>query len=81
MNSDTESLMKEIDQTLEIIDETFEIIFTVVELPGHCTAREPYQRPDMCHVVTVLAPFVEKWKLKNIYNDDFGGIDYEKSLS
>ena len=43
MNSEKESLMKEIDQTLEITDETFESIFIVVELPGHCTAREPYQ--------------------------------------
>ena len=80
MNADKESLMTAIDRTLEITDETFESILTIVELPGHCTTREPYQQPDMCHDVNVLAPLVEKWKLKDIDNDDSRGIDFEMSL-
>ena len=72
--------MKAIDRTLKIIDETFENIFTIVELPGHCTAREPYQWPNICNVVNVLAPLVEKWKPKDIHNDDSGGIDFEMRL-
>lgn len=80
MNSDKESLMKGIDRILEVTDETFESICTVAELAGHCTAREPYQRPDMGHAVNVLAPLVEKWKPKDIDNDDSGGIDFEMSL-
>ena len=72
--------MKAIDRTLEIINETFESIFTIVEVPGYCTTCEPYQRPDMCHVVNVLAPLVDKWKPKDIDNDDSRGIDFEMSL-
>lgn len=80
MNSDKESLMKAIDGILEVTDETFESICTVAELAGHCTAREPFQRPDMGHAVNVLAPLVEKWKPKGLDNDDSGGIDFEMSL-
>lgn len=80
MNSDKESLMKGIDRYLEVTDETFESICTVAELAGHCTAREPFQRPDMGHAVNVLAPLVEKWKPRDLDNDDSGGIDFEMSL-
>ena len=72
--------MKAIDQILEVTDETFESICIVVELVGHCTACEPYQRPDMCHAINFLEPLVEKWKPKDIDNDDSGGIDFEMSL-
>ena len=34
----------------------------------------------MCHAVNVLAPLVEEWKPKYIYNDDSQGIDFEMSL-
>lgn len=37
-------------------------IGTVAELAGHCTAREPYQRPNMGHAVHVLSSLVELWK-------------------
>lgn len=80
MNSDKESLMRAIDGILEVTDETFESICTVAELAGHCTAREPFQRPDMGHAVNVLAPLVEKWKPRDLDNDDSGGIDFEMSL-
>ena len=34
----------------------------------------------MCHDVNFLEPLVEKWKPKDIYNDDSRGIDFETSL-
>lgn len=58
-----ENIMKAIDQTLHTNEEeTLESICKVAELAGHCTAREPYQRPDMGHAVNVLVPLVEQWK-------------------
>lgn len=41
---------------------TFKSIMAVAELAGHCTAREPSQRPDMGHAVSVLRPLVDEWK-------------------
>ncbi|KAK4489142.1 hypothetical protein RD792_004936 [Penstemon davidsonii] len=43
-------------------EETYDSICKVVELAGHCTAREPFQRPDMGHAVNILGPLVERWK-------------------
>lgn len=57
-----DNIPKAIDQTLEPDDETYESICKVAELAGHCTAREPFQRPDMGHAVNVLGPLVEQWK-------------------
>ncbi|XP_071713290.1 receptor-like kinase TMK4 [Rutidosis leptorrhynchoides] len=58
-----ENIVKSIDQFLDTDDEeTLESIFKVAELAGHCTAREPFQRPDMGHAVNVLGPLVEQWK-------------------
>ena len=62
------------------LQKTFESICTIVELVGHCTTCEPYQRPDMCHAINFLEPLVEKWKPKDIDNDDSRGIDFEMSL-
>ncbi|KAK1426364.1 hypothetical protein QVD17_15035 [Tagetes erecta] len=58
-----ENITKAIDQTLDTNEEeTLESICKVAELAGHCTAREPHQRPDMGHAVNVLVPLVEQWK-------------------
>lgn len=57
-----ENIPKVIDQTLNPDEETMESVYKVAELAGHCTAREPYQRPDMGHAVNVLGPLVELWK-------------------
>ncbi|GLJ55631.1 hypothetical protein SUGI_1194780 [Cryptomeria japonica] len=80
MNSDKESFLKAIDRVLEVTDESFESMCTVAELAGHCTAREPYQRPDMGHAVNVLAPLVEKWKPTDQESDEYGGIDFDMTL-
>lgn len=53
-----------IDPAIGVIDNatTFKSMSTVAELAGHCTAREPSQRPDMGHVVSVLRRLVDEWK-------------------
>ncbi|KAK8663150.1 hypothetical protein V6N13_025031 [Hibiscus sabdariffa] len=81
IKSDKEKLRAAIDPTLDIKDETFESISIIAELAGHCTAREPSQRPDMGHAVNVLAPLVEKWKPLDDDNDEYCGIDYSLPLN
>ncbi|KAL1568658.1 mitogen activated protein kinase [Salvia divinorum] len=79
INKDT--FRKAIDQTIEVTEETFGSICTVGELAGHCSAREPYQRPDMGHVVNVLSSLAELWKPSEPADpDDMYGIDYDMTL-
>ncbi|KAI7981040.1 Receptor-like kinase TMK4 [Camellia lanceoleosa] len=75
-----ENIHKAIDQTLDPDEETFESISKVAELAGHCTAREPFQRPDMGHAVNVLGPLVEQWKPSSHEDEDGYGIDLHMSL-
>ncbi|KAL3693731.1 hypothetical protein R1sor_007382 [Riccia sorocarpa] len=79
MNASKETFIKAIDPTLDVTEEAFKSIVTVAELAGHCTAREPYQRPDMGHAVNVLAPLVELWKPTDL-DEGEGGIDLEMTL-
>lgn len=60
---------------------TFKSIATVAELAGHCTAREPSQRPDMGHAVSVLRPLVDAWKPREAFNEDYSGSTRDMSLS
>uniref|UniRef100_A0A2N9HN98 Protein kinase domain-containing protein n=1 Tax=Fagus sylvatica TaxID=28930 RepID=A0A2N9HN98_FAGSY len=57
-----ENISNAIDQILNPDEETMESIYKVVELAGHCTTRDPYQRPDMGHAVNILSTLVEQWK-------------------
>ena len=75
-----ENIHKAIDQTLDPDEETFENICKVAELAGHCTAREPFQRPDMGHAVNVLGPLVEQWKPTSHEEEESYGIDLHLSL-
>ncbi|XP_009794479.1 receptor-like kinase TMK4 isoform X1 [Nicotiana sylvestris] len=75
-----DNLRKAIDPILDPDDETYESISKVAELAGHCTAREPFQRPDMGHAVNVLGPLVEQWKPTRNEDDDGYGIDLDMSL-
>ncbi|KAL3020356.1 hypothetical protein AAZX31_05G139900 [Glycine max] len=76
-----ENIPKAIDQTLNPDEETMESIYKVAELAGHCTAREPYQRPDMGHAVNVLVPLVEQWKPSSHDEEEDGsGGDLQMSL-
>ncbi|CAJ1936727.1 unnamed protein product [Sphenostylis stenocarpa] len=78
MNKD--SFQTIIDPTIEVDKETLVSISTVAGLAGHCCAREPYQRPDMSHVVNVLSPLVEVWKPSETHVDDIYGIDFDITL-
>ncbi|KAL7124301.1 hypothetical protein ABFS83_14G039500 [Erythranthe nasuta] len=78
-----DNLKKSIDPTLEPDDATYESICKVAELAGHCTAREPYQRPDMGHAVNVLGPLVERWMPTRPEEEEASsssGIDLHMSL-
>ncbi|KAJ6778523.1 hypothetical protein OIU74_002334 [Salix koriyanagi] len=81
IRSDKPKLRAAIDPALDVKEETFESIFIVAELAGHCTAREPKQRPDMGHAVNVLAPLVEKWKPLDDNTEEYCGIDYNLPLN
>ncbi|XP_061371842.1 receptor protein kinase TMK1-like [Gastrolobium bilobum] len=75
------SFRKVIDPTIDVDDEEALASFrTVAELAGHCCSKEPYQRPDMGHVVNVVAPLVEIWKPSEPNDDEVYGIDLDVSL-
>ncbi|XP_061991049.1 receptor-like kinase TMK4 [Rosa rugosa] len=77
-----ENIPKSIDETLDPDEETMESIYKVAELAGHCTAREPYQRPDMGHAVNILGPLVEHWKpTTHEEEDENSGINMHMNLS
>nr|GMC59721.1 receptor protein kinase TMK1-like [Ipomoea batatas] len=79
LNKDT--FHKAIDPTIDLNEETLASISTVAELAGHCCAREPYQRPDMGHVVNVLSSLVELWRpSEQSSSDDIYGTDLDMSL-
>ncbi|XP_066344941.1 receptor protein kinase TMK1-like [Miscanthus floridulus] len=81
IRKDEEQLRAAIDPTLDVSDdETFESVGVIAELAGHCTAREPSQRPDMGHAVNVLVPMVEKWKPVKDEVEDYLGIDLHLPL-
>ncbi|KAK2996916.1 hypothetical protein RJ639_025209 [Escallonia herrerae] len=80
IKSKKEKLMAAIDPALDMKEEIHESISTIAELAGHCTAREPSQRPDMGYAVNVLAPLVEKWKPLDDETEDYCGIDYSLPL-
>ncbi|PIN14811.1 Serine/threonine protein kinase [Handroanthus impetiginosus] len=75
-----ENIRKSIDPILDPDDETYESICKVAELAGHCTAREPFQRPDMGHAVNVLVPLVEQWKPSKPEEEEGYGININMSL-
>ncbi|KAL8517670.1 hypothetical protein ACS0TY_015780 [Phlomoides rotata] len=79
IKSNKEKLMDAIDPTLDYKKE--ETIDSIAELAGHCTAREPGQRPDMGHAVNVLASLVEKWEPLDDETDECCGIDYSLPLN
>ncbi|CAI9097603.1 OLC1v1034072C1 [Oldenlandia corymbosa var. corymbosa] len=81
IKSSKEKLMAAIDSALDAKEEKFEAILTMAELAGHCTAREPNQRPEMGHVVNVLSSLVEQWKPLEDDTEEYCGIDYSLPLN
>ncbi|MCL7043401.1 hypothetical protein MKW94_014659 [Papaver nudicaule] len=80
MHLNKENFSKAIDPTIDITEETMVTIKTVAELAGHCCAREPYQRPDMSHIVNTLSSLVELWKPAEPDYEDMYGIDLDMTL-
>lgn len=81
IKSSKEKLMAAIDPTLNANEETFETVSIIADLAGHCTTREPNQRPDMGHAVNVLSPLVEKWNPTDDETEEYCGIDYSLPLT
>ncbi|PKA58334.1 putative receptor protein kinase TMK1 [Apostasia shenzhenica] len=76
-----EKLKEAVDQQIDASDEeAFQSVCKVVELAGHCTARDPHQRPDMGHAVNVLSSMVQKWKPGGYDLDENFGIDFGQPL-
>ncbi|XP_077229536.1 receptor-like kinase TMK4 [Tasmannia lanceolata] len=75
-----DNIMKAVDPTLNPDEESYASICKVAELAGHCTVREPYQRPDMSHVVNTLSSLVEGWKPTFFDEEDGFGTDFHMSL-
>ncbi|KAK9277546.1 hypothetical protein L1049_007091 [Liquidambar formosana] len=80
MYLDKDTFRKAIDPTIDLDEETLASISTVSELAGHCSAREPSQRPDMSHVVNVLSSLAELWKPADPDSEDIYGIDLDMTL-
>ncbi|MCI06521.1 putative receptor protein kinase TMK1-like [Trifolium medium] len=74
------SFEKIIDPTMDIDEEGLKSFKTIAGLASNCCVREPNQRPDMGHVVNVLAPLVEIWKPAEPDADDMYGIDLDMNL-
>ncbi|CAN1296065.1 Receptor-like kinase TMK3 [Linum perenne] len=72
-----------IDSFIEQNEDTLASITTVADLAGHCTAREPNQRPEMSHVVNTLSSLAELWKpvlSEQDGYDDMDAIDLDMTL-
>lgn len=82
MHANKEKFSKAIDPCIypHLDAEGLASLTTVAELAGHCCAREPYQRPDMSHVVNVLSSLAELWKPSEPDPDDIYGIDLDTPL-
>ncbi|XP_059649795.1 receptor protein kinase TMK1-like [Cornus florida] len=80
IHNNKDSFEKAIDPTIHLDDEIRASVNIVAELAGHCSAREPYQRPDMSHAVNVLSSLAELWKPSDPDAEDMYGIDFDMSL-
>uniref|UniRef100_A0A0D3DA81 Protein kinase domain-containing protein n=2 Tax=Brassica oleracea var. oleracea TaxID=109376 RepID=A0A0D3DA81_BRAOL len=74
---DENAFKNAIDPNIKLDEETLASVEKVWELAGYCCAREPYQRPDMSHIVNVLSSLTVQWKPTDVEPDDLNGIDYD----
>ncbi|KAE8658433.1 hypothetical protein F3Y22_tig00116971pilonHSYRG00468 [Hibiscus syriacus] len=80
-------VLKNVDETIKCDEEnngdreTKASMLKVAMLAGHCTTRDPSQRPDMGHAVNVLSPLVQQWKPTHQEENETEGIDFDLSLS
>ncbi|KAJ7526382.1 hypothetical protein O6H91_16G004300 [Diphasiastrum complanatum] len=75
-----ETFRNAIDSCINVTEEALLSILVSAELAGHCTAREPHQRPDMSHVVSVLSPYVQQWKPAHLDTEESWGADLDLTL-
>ncbi|XP_028110910.1 receptor protein kinase TMK1-like isoform X2 [Camellia sinensis] len=71
---------KAIDPVIDLDEETLASISIVAELAGHCCAKKPSQRPNICHAVNVLSSLVELWKPLNRHSEEGVGSSGELKL-
>ncbi|CAL5427916.1 unnamed protein product [Camellia sinensis] len=71
---------KAIDPVIDLDEETLASIRIVAELAGHCCAKKPSQRPNICHAVNVLSSLVELWKPLNRHSEERVGSSGELKL-
>ncbi|KFK45034.1 hypothetical protein AALP_AA1G335600 [Arabis alpina] len=79
-DKDENAFKNAIDPNITLDKDTLSSVEKVWELAGHCCAREPYQRPDMAHIVNVLSSLTVQWKPTESDPDDLYGIDYDMPL-
>ncbi|CDY52761.1 BnaC02g47770D [Brassica napus] len=79
-DKDKDAFKNAIDPNIELDEETLASVQKVWDLAGHCCAREPYQRPDMGHIVNVLSSLTVQWIPSEADPDDLYGIDYDMPL-
>ena len=79
-DKDKDAFKNAIDPNIELEEETLVSVQKVWDLAGHCCAREPYQRPDMGHIVNVLSSLTVQWTPSEADPDDLYGIDYDMPL-
>ncbi|ESQ34567.1 hypothetical protein EUTSA_v10009550mg, partial [Eutrema salsugineum] len=72
---DKDSSSKLIDMTIEVKEETRGSINEVAELASHCCAKEPEQRPEMSHIVSVLTSLTEQKWIPSELEEDKDGDD------
>ncbi|XP_078159046.1 receptor protein kinase WSS1-like [Carex rostrata] len=79
---DRDRFMKSVDPSLDLSKtESRDALFEMADLARHCTAREPFQRPDMSHCVNRLAPLVDQWKPTSYVEEDEDDMESEMGLS
>lgn len=79
-NTSPETFARCIDPTITMTEETLKSLNVVSDLALQCTAREPYQRPDMGHAVNILKPLIEQWKPAKFVGEGSEEIDLQLTL-
>ncbi|CAI9105747.1 OLC1v1004748C1 [Oldenlandia corymbosa var. corymbosa] len=79
VKADREKLIASLDPALDAKEDIYDSIFAVADLAGHCTNRDPNNRPDMGYAVVVLSALAETWKPTEGTEDEYG-IDYSLPL-
>ncbi|KAJ0972410.1 hypothetical protein J5N97_020369 [Dioscorea zingiberensis] len=69
-----------VDPTFLVDEEAYNCLCKASELAIHCTASEPQHRPDMSHVVSVLAPMLEQWTPSSGPLQAYSDIEFSQEI-